>query len=94
MEFTYSTNYLWLALAVLVLGSIYLIIVGYKVHKLFADSIVGKLIRALVVVFLIELYSLGVLSYAFIYFYHELTNSTNFTKLTFCDFRVFWAFVL
>ena len=69
MEFTYSTNYLWLALAVLVLGSIYLIIVGYKVHKLFADSIVGKLIRALVVVFLIELYSLGVLSYAFIYFY-------------------------
>lgn len=68
----HSTNlnaYLWVALAVLVLGSIYLIVQGYKVHRLFADSIVGKLVRALVVVFLIELYSLGVLSYAFIFFY-------------------------
>ena len=61
--------YVWLALLILVLGSAYLIYEGYKVHKLFADSIVGKLVKALVVVFLIELYSLGLVSYAFYYFY-------------------------
>src|SRR5580700_3272875 len=62
-------TYLWGSLAILVLGSIYLIVEGYKVHSLFADSIVGKLVKTLVVVFLIELYSLGIVSYAFISFY-------------------------
>jgi hypothetical protein len=61
--------YLWVSLGILVLGSIYLIIEGYKVHKLFAESVVGKLVKALVVVFLIELYSLGIVSYAFFFFY-------------------------
>ncbi|MDR3642320.1 MAG: hypothetical protein P4L74_01665 [Candidatus Doudnabacteria bacterium] len=61
--------YLWFALALLVLGSVYLIVEGYKVHKLFAESVVGKLIKALVVVFLIELYSLGIVSFAFFFFY-------------------------
>ncbi len=65
--------YLWIALGVLVVGSIYLIVEGYRVHKLFAESIVGKLVKALVVVFLIELYSLGVVSYAFIFFYPKGT---------------------
>jgi hypothetical protein len=69
MNFSDLTTYLWLALAVLAIGSIYLIVEGYRVHKLFAESIVGKLIKALVVVFLIELYSLGVVSYAFLFFY-------------------------
>ncbi len=69
MDFTSLTTYLWIALVVLVLGSIYLIVEGYKVHKLFTNSIVGKLVKALVVVFLIELYSLGVVTYAFIFFY-------------------------
>jgi hypothetical protein len=64
-----AVNYLWIALGVLVLGSIYLIVEGYRVHKFFADSIVGKLIKALVVVFLIELYSLGIVMYSFIFFY-------------------------
>ena len=68
MDFADITIYLWLALVVLILGSAYLIVEGYKVHKLFADSIVGKLVKALVVVFLIELYSLGVVSYAFVFF--------------------------
>ena len=63
------SNYLWIALAILVLGSFYLIVEGYKVHKLFADSVVGKLVKALVVVFLIELYSLGIVSYALFFFY-------------------------
>ena len=62
-------TYLWASLAILVFGSIYLIIEGYKVHKLFTESIVGKLVKALVIVFLIELYSLAVVSYAFIFFY-------------------------
>ena len=62
-------NFLWISLGVLIAGSIYLIIEGYKVHKLFAESIVGKLVKALVVVFLIELYSLGIVMYSFIFFY-------------------------
>lgn len=61
--------YLWIALALLVVGSIYLIVEGYKVHKLFLESVVGKLVKTLVTVFLIELYSLGIVSFAFIYFY-------------------------
>ena len=69
MDFTDAATYLWLALGVLLIGSIYLIIEGYKVHKIFAESIVGKLVKALVVVFLIELYSLGVVTYAFLFFY-------------------------
>lgn len=73
MDFTDLNTYLWGALVLLVLGSAYLIVEGYKVHKLFAESIVGKLVRALVVVFLIELYSLGIVSYAFIYFYPKGT---------------------
>ncbi len=68
MNFTDLSTYLWIALLILVVGSIYLIVEGYKVHKLFADSIVGKLVKALVVVFLIELYSLGIVTYAFMFF--------------------------
>ena len=62
-------TYLWAALGLLVVGSIYLIVEGYLVHKLFAESVVGKLVKALVVVFLIELYSLGIVSFAFFFFY-------------------------
>ncbi len=64
-------TYFWIALALLAVGSIYLIAEGYKVHKLFADSIVGKLVKALVVVFLIELYSLGIVCFAFLTFYKK-----------------------
>lgn len=69
MNFGDLNSYLWLALAVLGIGSIYLILEGYKVHKLFAESIVGKLVKALVIVFLIELYSLAIVFYAFLFFY-------------------------
>lgn len=73
MNFSDLSTYLWLALGVLVIGSVYLSIEGYKVHKLFAESIVGRLVKVLVVVFLIELYSLGIVSYAFVYFYPKGT---------------------
>ncbi len=63
------STYLWIALGVLVIGSIYLIIEGYKVHKLFAESIVGRLVKTLVVVLLIELYSLGIVCFAFVTLY-------------------------
>ena len=69
MEGTDLGIYLWISLGILVVGSIYLIAEGYKVHKLFAESVVGKLVKALVVVFLIELYSLGIVSFAFFFFY-------------------------
>jgi hypothetical protein len=65
------TTYFWSALGILVLGSIYLIIEGYKVHKLFAESIVGRLVKILVVVLLIELYSLGIVCFAFMTFYKQ-----------------------
>ncbi len=68
MDFRNIATYLWLALAVLVIGSIYLIVEGYRVHKLFAESIVGKLVKTLVVVVLIELYSLGIVCFAFLTF--------------------------
>ena len=61
--------FLWIGVVVLVLGSIYLIAEGIKVHHIFAQSIVGKLVVTLVVVLLIELYSLGLVSLAFVRFY-------------------------
>lgn len=69
MEFNNLILYFWLALGVLVLASIYLIIEGYKVHKIFAESIVGKLVKTLVIVLLIEIYSLGIVCFAFLTFY-------------------------
>mgnify|MGYP003393507520 CR=1 FL=1 len=57
---------LWASLGLLVLGSLYLIWEGYKVYRLFTGSIVGNLVKTLVIVLLIELYSLGVASFAFI----------------------------
>lgn len=68
MSFTNLSIYLWSALALLLVGSVYLIVEGVRVHKIFADSIVGRLVKTLVIVFLIELYSLCMVSYAFITF--------------------------
>ena len=71
MTNSYSTltSLLWVAIGLLVLGSIYLIVEGIKVQKLFSESIVGRLVKTLVVVVLIELYSLGIISLAYITFY-------------------------
>lgn len=69
MDLKNLSNYLWVALTALALGSIYLIILGYKVNHFFADSIVGKLVKTLVIVFLIELYSLAIVCYVLIRFY-------------------------
>jgi hypothetical protein len=60
--------YLWIALGLLVAGSFYLIVEGVRVYRLFSESIVGRLVKTLVIVFLIELYSLGIISIAFITF--------------------------
>ncbi len=68
MFFTELINYFWIAIAILLAGSVYLIVEGVKVHKIFAESIVGRLVKTLVVVFLIELYSLCVISFAFMTF--------------------------
>ncbi len=68
MELANVSTFLWLALGILVIGSIYLIVEGYLVHKLFSESIVGRLIKVLVVVLLIELYSLGIVAFAFLTF--------------------------
>jgi len=63
------TIYLWIGIAILIIGSIYLIFEGVKVYRIFSDSTVGRLVKTLVIVLLIELYSLGLVSYAFIRFY-------------------------
>lgn len=64
-----NTYILWVGLVLLIFGSIYLIVEGFRVHRLFAGSIIGKLVKTLVVVVLIELYSLGVVSFAFVNFF-------------------------
>lgn len=69
MKLNDITFYLWIALSLLVIGSVYLIVEGYRVHKIFAESIVGRLVKILVVVLLIELYSLGIVCFAFWFFY-------------------------
>lgn len=66
MDLSSVKTFLWLALGFLIIGSIDLIIEGFKVHRLFANSIVGRLVKILVVVFLIELYSLGIATIAFL----------------------------
>lgn len=63
--------FLYAGFAILVIGSAYLVYEAVKVHKLFADSIVGKLVKTLVVVVIIELYSLGVVTYAFLNFFEK-----------------------
>jgi hypothetical protein len=69
MQFNQLITYLWMALGLLFIGSVYLIIEGYKVHKLFAESVVGRLVKSLVVVLIIEVYSLGIVLYYFLTFY-------------------------
>ncbi len=59
------TIIMWIGLGILVIGSLYLLWEGFRVYKLFSNSIVGRLVKTLVVVLLIELYSLGVASFAF-----------------------------
>ncbi len=54
-------------LVILFFGSVYLIVEGYRVYKIFQESIIGKLVKTLVVVLLVELYSLGVLSILYLF---------------------------
>jgi hypothetical protein len=61
--------FLYAGFTILVLGSAYLIVEAMRVHRLFSNSIVGRLVKTLVIVVIIELYSLGVVSYAFINFF-------------------------
>lgn len=63
--------FLYAGFGVLLLGSLYLIVEALKVHRLFADSIIGRLVKTLVIVVVIELYSLGVVSYAFLSFFRR-----------------------
>jgi hypothetical protein len=68
VNWTDLTTYLWIGLGLLVVGSVYLIVEAYRVHKIFNDSIVGRLVKTLVVILLIQLYSLGTVSFAFLRF--------------------------
>ncbi len=63
--------FLYAGFIILVVGSVYLIIEAAMVQRLFANSIVGRLVKTLVIVVIIELYSLGVVSYAFLNFFQR-----------------------
>lgn len=52
---------------VLIIGSIYLFIKGKHVYALVKGSLVGKVIRILVITMMIEMYSLGIVSTGFMY---------------------------
>jgi hypothetical protein len=71
MTIDFLFPFLYAGFLILVLGSAYLIYEAVKVHRLFADSIVGKLVKTLVIVVIIELYSLGVVSWAFLNFFRR-----------------------
>lgn len=52
---------------VLIIGSIYLFIKGKHVYALVKGSLVGKVVRILVITMMIEMYSLGIVSTGFMY---------------------------
>lgn len=57
---------------VLIIGSIYLFIKGREVYGMVKGSLVGKITKALVWTMLIEMYSLGVVTTA--YMFADITN--------------------
>lgn len=71
METAALYPFLYAGFVILVLGSAYLVAEAVQVHRLFAESIIGRLVKTLVVVVLIELWSLGVVTYAFWIFYKQ-----------------------
>jgi len=52
---------------VLIIGSIYLFIKGKHVYSLVKGSLVGKVVRILVITTMVEMYSLGVVSTGFMF---------------------------
>jgi hypothetical protein len=53
---------------VLIIGSIYLFIKGKHVYALVKGSLVGKVVRILVITTMVEMYSLGVVSTGFMFY--------------------------
>lgn len=53
---------------VLIIGSIYLFIKGKHVYSLVKGSLVGKVVRILVITTMVEMYSLGVVSTGFMFY--------------------------
>lgn len=51
----------------LVIGSIYLFTKGRHIYALVKGSLVGKVVKVLVITMMIEMYSLGIVSTAFMY---------------------------
>lgn len=52
---------------VLIAGSIYLFVKGRAVYKMVKGSLVGKITRALVFTMIIEMYSLGIVTTAYMF---------------------------
>jgi len=52
---------------ILIIGSIYIFIKGRKVYQLVKGSLVGKITKVLVYTMLVEMYSLGIVSTAFMF---------------------------
>ena len=60
--------YIWIAFGLLVLGGFYLLAEEIKVHKIFGESIVSKLVKILVAVMLIQLASLAIVSFTLLFY--------------------------
>jgi len=56
---------------ILIIGSVYVLIKGKHVYALVKDSLVGKVIRILVYIMMVVMYSLGIVSTAFMYYSEE-----------------------
>lgn len=52
---------------VLIIGSIYLFIKGKHVYSLVKGSLIGKVVRILVITTMVEMYSLGIVSTGFMF---------------------------
>jgi hypothetical protein len=53
---------------ILIIGSVYILIKGKHVYALVKDSLIGKVVRILVYIMMVVMYSLGVVSTAFMYY--------------------------
>lgn len=52
---------------VLVAGSIYLFVKGRQVYSMVKGSMIGKITKAMVITMLVEMYSLGIVTTAYMY---------------------------
>jgi hypothetical protein len=64
---TVRTLILFVGWPVLVAGSVYLFIKGRQVYEMVRGSMIGKIVKTLVITMLVEMYSLGIVTTAYMF---------------------------